>query len=180
MLTKKTSSRYSMLRYLVFLPFIASCLILLDSPSSQAARLNTTSFFIKEGAPSRFPLPEAFRNKITWGFQEKGIHPFSKEVRTHLGIDIAAPIGTPVFATADGVVLQAAEFEDWGKLIVLEHADGFQSYYAHLDEISVEEGKRVKAGMVIGKVGITGQSTGPHLHYEVHRHGEHLNPADYY
>ena len=67
-----------------------------------------------------------------------------------------------------------------GKLIVLEHAEGFTTFYAHLDEIGVETGVKVAMGQVIVKVGNSGQSTGPHLHYEVRRNGEHVNPADYY
>jgi murein DD-endopeptidase MepM/ murein hydrolase activator NlpD len=91
-----------------------------------------------------------------------------------------APTGTPVYAAGGGVVLKAAYLEGWGKLIVLEHAEGYTTFYAHLDEISVEKGVKVTVGQVIGKVGNTGQSTGSHLHYEVRLNDEQVDPADFY
>lgn len=98
----------------------------------------------------------------------------------HRGIDMPAPTGTAVYAAGDGVVIKAENLEGWGKLVVLEHAEGYTSHYAHLNEIGVESGTKVHKGEVIGKVGNTGQSTGPHLHYEVCLDGKHLNPADFY
>lgn len=97
-----------------------------------------------------------------------------------MGIDVAAPTGTPVYATADGVIQKAEEDKGWGKLVVIEHEDGYASVYAHLSEIEVESGTMIEKGGVIGRVGNTGQSTGPHLHYEVRQNGKHLNPADFF
>ena len=93
---------------------------------------------------------------------------------------MAAPTGTQVFASGDGVVKKAVEEKGWRKLVVVEHEDGYTTFYAHLDEIEVKNGVKVRRGEVIGRVGNTGQSTGPHLHYEVRKNGEHLNPADFY
>ncbi len=93
---------------------------------------------------------------------------------------MAAPTGTSVFATGDGLVKKAAEEKGWGKLVVVEHEDGYATFYTHMDEIGVESGMKVRKGEVIGRVGNTGQSTGPHLHYEVRKNGNHLNPADFY
>ena len=126
------------------------------------------------------PLPEKYREKITWDYDLQAIHPITKKEITHKGIDVAAPTGTQVFASGDGVVKKAVEEKGWSKLVVVEHEDGYTTFYAHLDEIEVENGVKVLRGEVIGRVGNTGQSTGPHLHYEVRKNGEHLNPADFY
>lgn len=112
-----------------------------------------------------------------WG---KAIHPITRKETTHLGIDVAAPTGTPVYATADGVVLKAGDENGWGGLIVIEHENGYSSFCAHLNEIEIEGGAKVQKGEVIGRAGNTGQSTGPHLHYEVRLDGDHVNPADFF
>ena len=93
---------------------------------------------------------------------------------------MAAPNGTEVFATGNGVIKKAEEDKGWGKFVVVEHEDGYATVYAHLDKIGVEGGVKVRRGEVIGRVGNTGQSTGPHLHYEVRKNGEQLNPANFY
>jgi murein DD-endopeptidase MepM/ murein hydrolase activator NlpD len=135
---------------------------------------------LTDGTPSRFPLPDAYKGHISWGFDQEAIHPITRKKTTHQGIDIPAPTGTLVFATGQGQVKKAATEEGWGKLVVIEHDGGYTTVYAHLDEIGVEAGAKVTVGQVIGKVGNTGQSTGSHLHYEVRKNGEHVNPADYY
>jgi len=98
----------------------------------------------------------------------------------HKGIDIAAPAGTPVYASADGTV-NRAEFvkSGYGNLIVIEHADDMATYYGHLSKFQTQKGKRVKKGELIGNVGSTGKSTGPHLHFEVRRGGKALNPEGF-
>ena len=94
----------------------------------------------------------------------------------HSGVDLAAPQGTPVQATADGVVTSAGWRGGYGILISLGHGSGVQTRYAHLSAIAVQPGTRVRAGQVIGYVGSTGNSTGPHLHYEVRVNGRAINP----
>jgi murein DD-endopeptidase MepM/ murein hydrolase activator NlpD len=127
-----------------------------------------------------FPLPDKYKEKITWNFSKKAIHPFTKELTIHNGVDIAAPTGTPVYAAAAGIVKKAENLEGWGNLVILEHSDGFATAYAHMDAFKVKNGESVTRGQVIGSVGNTGQSTGPHLHYEVRKNGEYLDPAEYY
>lgn len=105
--------------------------------------------------------------------------PFGKGYEFHTGIDIDAAFGTPVVATADGVVKAAGYYGDYGNMVLIEHASGYATLYAHLSEIKVKVGERVKAGEVLGKVGSTGRSTGPHLHYEILYQGKHKNPMDY-
>jgi len=97
----------------------------------------------------------------------------------HEGIDLSAPAGTPVRATADGVVSFAGRSGDFGRLVVIDHGDGWQTRYAHLKKIAVKKGKRVARGDVIGAVGKSGNATGPHLHYEVRRYGKPVDPRPF-
>jgi murein DD-endopeptidase MepM/ murein hydrolase activator NlpD len=97
----------------------------------------------------------------------------------HQGIDIAAAYGQPVHASGDGLVLQAGDQGGLGKAVFLAHGYGMTTRYGHMSVITVRPGQRVKRGDVIGKVGNTGRSTGPHLHYEVRVDGEPLNPIGY-
>jgi len=109
------------------------------------------------------------------------LHPILQQIKMHEGIDLTAPRGTKIFATADGVVLQAAPTTGgYGKKILIDHGFGYRTLYGHCDEILVKRGQRVKRGDVIGKVGSTGLSTCPHLHYEVHVNGKKVNPVNYY
>ena len=97
--------------------------------------------------------------------------------RTHEGVDVAAPIGVAVVATADGRVVQAGPRGSLGWAVELEHADGWTSRYGHLSAVDVELGQRVGAGDALGRVGQTGRATGPHLHLELRRHGEPVDPC---
>lgn len=98
----------------------------------------------------------------------------------HAGLDFAAKTGTPVFATADGVVTEAGRQSGYGNCIDISHGYNYLTRYAHLSEVLVKPGQEVKRGEMIGKVGSTGKSTGPHLHYEVRFKGEPQNPVNYY
>ena len=97
-------------------------------------------------------------------------------VRAHAGIDLAAPAGSPVAAAYDGRVLSADWAGSYGLLVVLDHGDGLQTRYAHLSRLMVASGQQVRQGDLIGLVGSTGRSTGPHLHYELRRNGIPVNP----
>lgn len=97
----------------------------------------------------------------------------------HQGIDLSAPKGTPVSATAVGVVSFAGRSGDFGKMVVVDHGNGWQTAYAHLKRIKVRDGERVKRGEVIGTVGKSGNATGHHLHYEVRRHGKAIDPRPF-
>jgi murein DD-endopeptidase MepM/ murein hydrolase activator NlpD len=98
----------------------------------------------------------------------------------HQGIDFAAPAGTPVVTVADGTVVHAGPNGGYGNLVVVDHGGGITTYYAHLSAFAagVQEGARVERGQEIGQVGSTGRSTGPHLHYEIRRDGQYLDPAN--
>ncbi|MEZ5069830.1 MAG: peptidoglycan DD-metalloendopeptidase family protein [Bacteroidales bacterium] len=189
MLTKQKTKSRKKLRYALSLFLVAFLAASFRSPEpasqrsdSRTAVASLTTFLESsiDESPSRFPLPEAFREKVTWGFGVSARHPFTGEQTTHRGVDIAAPRGTAVYAVASGTVEEAREAEGWGKVVVILHPGGYQSVYAHLDSYSVKAGDVVKAGQTIAGVGNTGQSTGPHLHFEIRRNGEPVNPADYY
>ena len=106
--------------------------------------------------------------------------PFSGEGTYHRGVDITAPTGTPVHTTADGLVVQAeAVSGGYGRLVVIDHGGGTQTWYAHLSRIGVRAGQEVHRGEVVGSVGSTGRTTAPHLHYEVRLGGAPVNPYRY-
>jgi murein DD-endopeptidase MepM/ murein hydrolase activator NlpD len=105
--------------------------------------------------------------------------PFTGQRIMHEGLDIAASTGTPVHASADGIVIQAETVAGYGKLVVIDHGYGYKTYYAHSSRIFVKVGQRVTRGERIAAVGSTGASTGPHLHYEVRLNGVPLNPRKY-
>lgn len=102
--------------------------------------------------------------------------PFSGEGAMHTGVDISAPLGTPVKATADGIVIHAGWNSGYGRCVIVDHGNGYQTWYAHLSGSEVHEGDEVRQGEVVGRVGNTGHSTGPHLHYEVRVHSTPVNP----
>ncbi|HTM49614.1 MAG TPA: M23 family metallopeptidase [Bryobacteraceae bacterium] len=102
--------------------------------------------------------------------------PFSGEGAMHTGVDISAPMGTPVKSAADGVVSYAQYYGGYGKLVVITHNTGMQTYYAHLSKFDVIAGQEIRQGELVGRVGSTGRVTAPHLHYEVRVGGVPVNP----
>ncbi len=122
------------------------------------------------------PLP--FTPRITSGFSRHRYHPIYRIYRPHLGVDYAAPIGTSVIAIANGVVVSAGWSGQSGRMIHLRHADGYETYYLHLSAIAkgIRRGARVEQGQLIGRVGMTGAATGPHLDFRVRQRGGFINP----
>ena len=108
------------------------------------------------------------------------IDPIYKTVKFHAGMDFSADIGTPVYVTGNGKVVKAGWEGLYGNCILIDHGFGYVTRYAHLSKIKVRVGQKVVRGEVIGEVGSTGKSTGPHLHYEVHFKGQVVNPVNYY
>jgi murein DD-endopeptidase MepM/ murein hydrolase activator NlpD len=107
------------------------------------------------------------------------LDPFTGDADTHFGIDIVAPTGTPIKASADGVVVISHRRAEYGNLVVLEHPNGFSTRYGHLSAFKVRENETVHKGDVIGYVGMTGRATAPHLHYEVRLNDRPVNPRPY-
>lgn len=108
------------------------------------------------------------------------IDPIYHSRRFHAGMDFTAPIGTNIFATGNGIVASAGWKQGYGNCVQISHGYGYVTLYGHMSAIKVRAGQSVKRGDVIGLVGSTGKSTGPHLHYEVHYKGEIMNPQNYY
>ena len=108
------------------------------------------------------------------------IDPIYKTVKFHAGMDFSANVGTPVYATGNGKVVKAGWEGLYGNCIDIDHGFGYVTKYAHLSKIKVRAGQQVMRGEIIGEVGSTGKSTGPHLHYEVHVKGQIVNPVNYY
>lgn len=132
-------------------------------------------------APTKVSIPT--RNPLDGGSLTSGYgmrtHPVLGGRRAHKGIDLAAPTGTPVYASADGVISKADWFSSYGLYISIEHGGAIQTRYGHLSRLNVAAGQQVRKGDLIGYVGSTGRSTGPHLHYEVRIAGASVNPTPY-
>ncbi len=121
--------------------------------------------------PSIWPVT----GRLMDGFGHRS-DPFTGEGATHTGIDISAPQGTSVKAAADGIVVHAGWNAGYGRCVILDHGNGYQTLYGHLSRVDVIDGQEVRRGGVVGQVGTTGRSTGPHLHYEVRIHSTPVNP----
>jgi murein DD-endopeptidase MepM/ murein hydrolase activator NlpD len=130
--------------------------------------------------PAIQPVSNKDLNRIASGFGYR-IDPVYKTIKLHAGLDFAAPQGTPIYATADGVVRESG-FSDggYGNHVVVNHGYGYETLYGHMVRIKARNGQRVKRGEVIGYVGSTGKSTGPHCHYEVHKGGQKLDPVYFF
>jgi murein DD-endopeptidase MepM/ murein hydrolase activator NlpD len=124
--------------------------------------------------PSIWPV----LGRITDGFGER-LDPFSGEGAFHTGVDVGADYGAPVHVTADGMVLDAGQHSGYGRVVIVDHGFGITTWYAHLSSYAVVPGTRVKRGEVIGYAGISGRSTGPHVHYEVRMNNAPVNPWRY-
>jgi Peptidase family M23 len=138
----------------------------------------------KEKLFAAIPAIQPISNKqlvaIASGFGFR-IHPIYKVKKMHTGIDFAAPIGTPIYATADGKIEEVSvKFSGYGKMVVIDHGFGYKTRYAHMHDFAVRSGQNIKRGELIGYVGDTGISTAPHLHYEVMMNGVLINPVHYF
>lgn len=129
--------------------------------------------------PSIQPISSKYLKTMASGYGYRR-DPIYGTTRFHAGMDFSSNIGTPVYATGDGVVTGAGWESGYGNAVVIDHGYHYTTRYAHLSEILVKNGQRVSRGDLIGKVGNTGKSTGPHLHYEVRLRGEPQNPVNYY
>ncbi len=130
---------------------------------------------LEKNIPNDRPIPYK-RVSSKFGYRT---HPITHKKSFHAGIDLVAPRGTPIRATADGVVSFVGHKGGYGKFILLNHAYGFETAYGHLSDYKVKKGEYVYKGNIIGYVGTTGRSTGPHLHYEIRYLNKWLNPAKY-
>ena len=119
------------------------------------------------------------RTASGWGYR---IDPIYKIKKFHYGLDFSAPIGTPIYATGNGIiesVLKESESKGYGNVIIINHLYGYKTLYGHMSKFNVKKGNKIKRGDIIGFVGSTGKSTGPHLHYEVIKENIKVNPINY-
>jgi murein DD-endopeptidase MepM/ murein hydrolase activator NlpD len=145
----------------------ANAMALLSSPSRR--------FRTMASKPNLWPVD----GRLTDGFGPRQ-DPFSGEGQEfHKGVDISAPTGTPIRVTADGIVRFAATESGYGRLVVVDHGGGIETWYAHMSKYYVHTGQEVRRGELLGAVGSSGRVTAPHLHYEVHVNGQPTNPYPY-
>tara|TARA_B100000683_G_scaffold64845_1_gene63325 strand:+ start:210 stop:1184 length:975 start_codon:yes stop_codon:yes gene_type:complete len=130
--------------------------------------------------PAIQPVSNKDLTRLASGYGYR-IDPIYKTRKFHQGIDFTAPTGTPIYATGNGVVVRTQKLRTgYGQNVIIDHGYGYRSLYAHMSKILVKRGQKVKRGEVIGKVGSTGKSTAPHLHYEVIKNGRKLNPIEFF
>jgi murein DD-endopeptidase MepM/ murein hydrolase activator NlpD len=144
--------------------------------SANLSRLSRRSspLFQSESLPSAWPVD----GRLMSYFGRRS-DPFSGEGAFHTGVDISAPTGTPVRATADGTVVTSEWAGQYGRMVIIDHGGGIQTYYAHMSRLDVIAGQWVRRGEVVGKSGSTGRATGAHVHYEVRRRGTPVNPSQF-
>jgi murein DD-endopeptidase MepM/ murein hydrolase activator NlpD len=138
----------------------------------QAERLSHTMAYV----PLRKPLPGETDLSSGYGMR---VDPFIRAWAMHTGLDFRGSTGDPVYATAAGTVASAGPNGGYGKMVEIDHGNGLSTRYGHLSAISVSAGQRVRAGQLLGRVGSTGRSTGPHLHYETRIDGEAVDPQKF-
>lgn len=126
-------------------------------------------------APIVYPLMDP---RVSSSFGNRS-HPIFRSIRHHHGIDLAAEAGAPIRSVADGVVVFADPYAGYGNLVVVQHPRGVTTHYGHCQKISVHPGQRVKAGTILGTVGETGITTGPHLHFEIRLNGAPQDPETF-
>nr|WP_321355516.1 M23/M56 family metallopeptidase [uncultured Draconibacterium sp.] len=167
MMTKAKSTGWKRGRYLLLVPLVAAITMAFSDRSGN------------NDIPDIYPIKAGASFTISSGYGNR-IHPIAKEKRFHYGIDFAAQTGTPVVATASGVVTRVVFLEkSYGKLIEIDHCNSYVTRYTQLNDYAVKEGDKVTKGDVIGYVGQSGLSIGPHLHYEIFKEGKNVNPQDY-
>ncbi|MBN1181039.1 MAG: peptidoglycan DD-metalloendopeptidase family protein [Bacteroidales bacterium] len=186
MISKIKSKKRAYIKFLFALPLV---LVLLAATSSKYNEVilvkdDISSTVQNSGnIPSILPV-EGDNVKLTQKYGRTDTTINNKEIhKFHYGVDLSAPLGTSVVATADGIVRKmegTIESNGYGIYIIIDHTYGYSTLYAHLLKYNVEEGQQVKCGDIIGQVGQSGKATGPHLHYEVKKDGERVNPEDYF
>lgn len=139
-----------------------------------------TTFSSKQDSLAHLPaLRPILKGVISSGFGSRN-HPLLRVKRHHEGIDISARRGTPIYATAEGIVNYAGRMGGYGNMVIINHKYGFETRYGHMNKFTVRKGQKISRGDKIGEVGNTGLSTAPHLHYEVRFNGKPLNPRSYW
>ena len=129
--------------------------------------------------PAIQPVANKDLTRLASGYGMR-MHPILKISKMHTGTDFAAHTGTPIYATGDGTVKLSGREGGYGNVVVINHGYGYETLYAHMSKVKAKRGQKVKRGDIIGYVGSTGLSTGPHLHYEIHKDGKPIDPVSYF
>ena len=159
---------------------IAKQLFVQSSSLDDVGRLALTKQEMLASIPAIQPVANEDLTRVASGFGLR-MHPIHKIIKFHAGMDFTAKVGTEIHATGDGTVVFAEYATNgYGIHVIVDHGYDYETLYAHLDELKVRKGQKVKRGDLIGLVGNTGLSAGPHLHYEVHKNGEAVDPANFY
>ncbi len=146
----------------------------------EITKLAKRKALLLKSIPAIQPVKNEELRQMASGFGYRS-DPFTKIRKFHKGMDFSAKSGTPIYATGDGIVKKAdAKVSGFGNHIEINHGYGYMTLYAHLSKYKVKAGQKVKRGDIIGYVGSTGRSEAPHLHYEVHKNGEVVNPLNFY
>jgi|AMFO01.1.fsa_nt_gi Membrane proteins related to metalloendopeptidases len=142
------------------------------------AQLAALDYLLKQKRSEQLARPHAWPTEKGWISSRFGwrADPFSGGRELHRGVDIANRFGAPVFSAAHGIVTFAGRMQGFGNMVEVDHGYGYVTRYGHLSALTVHAGEEVGDGQMLGRIGSTGRSTGPHLHYEVHRYGRALNP----
>ncbi len=138
-------------------------------------RVGRSRNIFARATPNAMPGMWPVAGRLGGGFGHRS-DPFSGEGAMHSGVDITAPVGTPVHVTGDGVVVHASWYAGYGRCVIVDHGNGYQTLYGHLSKINVVEGQETRQGETVGLVGTSGRATGSHLHYEVRMHSTPVNP----
>ncbi len=162
------------------LDVISKELVIQSRSLDEIAKLAKDKEKLLASIPAIQPVKNEDLRQMASGFGYRS-DPFTKIRKFHAGMDFSARTGTPVFATGDGVVAVADNtMSGYGNRIVIRHGFGYETLYGHLSKFKARAGQKVKRGDIIGYVGSTGRSEAPHLHYEVHKNGEVINPINFY
>ncbi|HXH64977.1 MAG TPA: M23 family metallopeptidase [Mariprofundaceae bacterium] len=157
----------------------------LQSMDVQMSRLDTQlaaiDYLLQDKKEEVAARPHAWPTEGGWLSSPYGLRsdPFTGEPEEHRGVDIANRFGAPVLAAGRGIVVFAGKTPDFGNMIMIDHGFGYKTRYGHMSSLDVKVGDMVQANQLIGRVGSSGRSTGPHLHFEVYRYGMHLDPAGF-
>lgn len=145
----------------------------------QLAKLAARKNDMLASIPAIQPISNRDLKRMASGFGYR-IHPIYKTHKMHTGMDFTAPVGTDIYSTGNGKVIKAEYDRGYGFHVIIDHGFGYQTLYGHMSKITVKQGQEIKRGEIIGLIGNSGTSTAPHLHYEVIKNGNKINPVNFY
>ncbi len=179
MICKTKTNKLHQLKYLVLVPVCLLCLLSFTQKEYSIITPEITTSEAKKTTTFTYPIQGSTKPYITsyFGVNRKVFK--NLKAKIHNGVDFRAKVNTPIVASSDGIVTTASFEGNWGNLIIIKHADGYETLYAHLNKFNCKKNQIVKKGEIIGYTGATGRIKGPHLHYAIKQNGEYVNPMNY-